>query len=77
MTAHASTLIIPGGETVATFLAATSFYLLKTPDPYSRVRDEVHKRFPTHDSIDAASAQQLLYLQAVIRKGLRIYPLGS
>ena len=77
MTAHASTLIIAGGETVATFLAATSFYLLKTPDPYSRVRDEVRKRFTTYDSIDAASAQQLPYLQAVISEGLRIYPPGS
>lgn len=28
LTAHTSTLIITGGETVATFLTATTFYLL-------------------------------------------------
>lgn len=77
MTAHASTLIIAGGETVSTFLAATTFYLLKTPDSYSKARDEVRKRFQTYESIDATSAQQLPYLQAVISEGLRIYPPGS
>ena len=77
MTAHASTLIVAGGETVATFLAATSLYLLKTPDSYSRVRDEVRECFPTYDSINAISAQRLPYLEAVISEGLRIYPPGS
>lgn len=77
MTAHASTLIIAGGETVATFLAATTFYLLKTPDAYAKACNEIRKRFPTCESIDATSAQQLPYLQAVISEGLRIYPPGS
>ncbi|KAL8826318.1 MAG: hypothetical protein Q9191_003869 [Dirinaria sp. TL-2023a] len=77
MTAHASTLIIAGGETVATFLAATTFYLLKSPDVYSTAREEIRKRFLTYTSIDATSAQQLPYLQAVISEGLRIYPPGS
>lgn len=77
MTAHASTLIIAGGETVATFLAATTFYLLKNPDSYSQAREEVRKRFASYESINATSAQQLPYLQALISEGLRIYPPGS
>lgn len=77
MTAHASTLIIAGGETVATFLAATIYYLLKTPDVYTAMRKEVRDRFSTYESINATSAQQLPYLQAVISEGLRIYPPGS
>lgn len=77
MTAHASTLIIAGGETVATFLAATTFYLLKSPDSYLRAREEVRKRFANYDCINATFAQQLPYLQAVISEGLRIYPPGS
>ncbi|KAI9046668.1 hypothetical protein LZ554_009409 [Drepanopeziza brunnea f. sp. 'monogermtubi'] len=77
MTAHASTLIIAGGETVATFLAATLYYLLKTPEAYTAMREEIRNRFPTYESINATSAQQLPYLQAVIHEGLRIYPPGS
>ncbi|KAI0391819.1 cytochrome P450 [Xylariaceae sp. FL0594] len=77
MTAHASTLIIAGGETVATFLAATVYYLLKTPDAYETLRGEIRDRFPTYESIKATSAQQSPYLQAVIHEGLRIYPPGS
>lgn len=77
MTAHASTLIIAGGETVATFLAATVYYLLKTPEVYDTMRKEIRNRFPTYESINATSAQQLPYLQAVISEGLRIYPPGS
>lgn len=78
MNAHASTLVIAGGETVATFLAATTFHLLKAPPSvYSQARDEVRTRFPTYASIDATSAQQLPFLQAIINEGLRIYPPGS
>lgn len=77
MTAHASTLIIAGGETVATFMAATLYYLLKTPDVYKALRQEIRGRYTTYESINATSAQQLPYLQAVINEGLRIYPPGS
>ncbi|KAH8660703.1 cytochrome P450 monooxygenase [Tricladium varicosporioides] len=77
MTAHASTLIIAGGETVATFLAATTFHLLKTPIAYTKLRNEIRSRYKSASEIDALSAQQLPYLQAVISEGLRIYPPGS
>ena len=77
MNAHASTLIIAGAETVATFLAATTYYLLKNNDTYSKARHEVRQHFKTFAEIDATSAQRLPYLQAVINEGLRIYPPGS
>ncbi|KAH6674968.1 benzoate 4-monooxygenase cytochrome P450 [Halenospora varia] len=77
MTAHASTLIIAGGETVATFLAATTFHLLKSPAAYTKLRNEIRSRYKSVAEIDALSAQQLPYLQAVISEGLRIYPPGS
>ncbi|OCL11142.1 putative cytochrome P450 [Glonium stellatum] len=77
MNAHVSTLVIAGGETVATFLAATTFYLLKSIACYGRLREEIRNRFASYGEINAASAQQLPYLQAVISEGLRIYPPGS
>ncbi|KAJ5786687.1 cytochrome P450 [Penicillium pulvis] len=77
LTAHASTLVIAGGETVATFLAAVTFYLLSTPEAYKRLRDEIRGRYLDVSEIDSTSALQLPYLQAVITEGLRIYPPGS
>ncbi|KAL4746663.1 hypothetical protein BDW72DRAFT_207141 [Aspergillus terricola var. indicus] len=77
MTAHASTLIIAGGETVATCLAAATYYLLKTPEAHHKLLAEIRSRYQAYDEIDAASALQLPYLQAVIHESLRIHPPGS
>lgn len=68
---------IAGGETVASFLAAVTYYLLSTPEAYKRVRDEIRGRYRDISEIDSTSALQLPYLQAVITEGLRIYPPGS
>ncbi|KAG6357390.1 hypothetical protein INS49_013267 [Diaporthe citri] len=77
MTAHASTLVIAGGETVSTFLAAVTYFLLKNPAAYHRMQQEIRDRYKNESEITAMSAQQLPYLQAVISEGLRIYPPGS
>ncbi|KAI4100701.1 MAG: hypothetical protein LQ339_005378 [Xanthoria mediterranea] len=74
LTAHASTLVIAGGETVAAFLAAVTFYLCKTPLVLRRLQQEIRTSFPTYALIHSSRALQLPYLQAVIREGLRIYP---
>ncbi|CAJ0553060.1 Ff.00g115720.m01.CDS01 [Fusarium sp. VM40] len=77
MTAHASTLVIAGGETVATFLAGVTYFLVKTPAVYERLRAEIRGSFASTADITAILAAQLPYLQAVIAEGLRIYPPGS
>ncbi|KAK3301905.1 putative cytochrome P450 [Chaetomium strumarium] len=77
MTAHASTLIIAGGETTATALAAAVYYLLKTPGTLEKLTHEIRSRYKSYSEIDATSAQQLPYLQAVIQEALRIHPPGS
>lgn len=77
LTAHASTLVIAGGETVATFLAATTFYLCKFPEFQRKLQQELHANFKSYGDISATAALQLPYLQAVINEGLRIYPPGS
>ncbi|KAK4210068.1 cytochrome P450 [Rhypophila decipiens] len=77
MTAHASTLILAGGETTATCLAAAVYYLLKTPATMEKLKSEIRTRYKSYDEIDATSAMQLPYLQAVINEALRIHPPGS
>jgi cytochrome P450 len=42
--------ILAGGETVATFLAATVYYLLKTPEVYKAMRTEIRKLRRTQPS---------------------------
>lgn len=77
LTAHASTLVLAGGETVSTFLAASTYYLCKYPEALRHLQYEIRSRFKNYEEIDATSAMQLPYLQAVIQEGLRIYPPGS
>ena len=68
---------IAGGETVSTFLTATTYYLCRNPQPYQKLREEIRGQYQSYDQIDAATALQLPYLQAVIQEGLRIFPPGS
>ncbi|KAI1483691.1 cytochrome P450 [Daldinia eschscholtzii] len=77
MTAHASTLIVAGGETSATCLAAAVYYLLKTPTALNKLVNEIRSSFSSYESINAKKAMQLPYVRAVIDEALRIHPPGS
>ncbi|CAG8952979.1 hypothetical protein HYFRA_00003168 [Hymenoscyphus fraxineus] len=77
MSAHVSTLAIAGGETVSTFLAGTTFFLLKNSTTMQKLVDEIRGAFSLYEEIDAQKAQRLPYLQAVINEGLRLFPPGS
>ncbi|KAL2833626.1 cytochrome P450 [Aspergillus pseudoustus] len=77
MTAHASTLIIAGGETVATTLAGATYHLLRTPSAYEQLKQEVRGRYKSYEEIDGQSALQMPYLQAVINEALRMHPSGA
>lgn len=67
---------IAGGETVSTFLGAVTYYLTTHPDCCRKLKEEIRTRYGRYDEINATTAQQLPYLQAVINEGLRIYPPG-
>lgn len=77
MAAHVSTFAIAGGETVATFLAATTCFLLQHPDKLERLVSEIRGAFASYEEINAQAAQNLPYLQAIINEGLRLCPPGS
>ncbi|TRX98016.1 hypothetical protein FHL15_001226 [Xylaria flabelliformis] len=77
MTAHASTLIIAGGETTAHTLSSAIFYMMKTPGCKQKLFDEVRTRFKSYNEISATSTLQLPYLRAVINEALRIHPSGA
>ncbi|KAJ8128638.1 hypothetical protein O1611_g4996 [Lasiodiplodia mahajangana] len=77
MTAHASTLIIAGGETTALTLSAALFYTLKDPRITKKLTEEVRSSFTAYEQINATAAQQLPYVQAVINEALRHHPSGA
>ncbi|EGX91828.1 Cytochrome P450 [Cordyceps militaris CM01] len=77
LAAHVSTLVIAGGETVATSLSGTIFFLLRHPERMRRLTNEIRDRFAQYEDITAAEAQRLPYLQAVINESLRLYPPAS
>lgn len=68
---------IAGGETVSTFLAGTTCFLLQHPEKLQLLVSEIRGAFKSYDNIKAQPAQQLQYLQAVISEGLRLFPPGS
>ncbi|RYP76857.1 hypothetical protein DL769_003543 [Monosporascus sp. CRB-8-3] len=69
--------IIAGAETVATFLAGTTCFLLQHPDKLQRLVSEIRGAFTSYDDIKAQRAQKLKYLQAVINESLRLFPPGA
>ncbi|KAB8075103.1 cytochrome P450 [Aspergillus leporis] len=77
MAAHVSTFAVAGGETVATFMASTTCFLLQHPEKLERVVSEIRGAFKAYSEINATQAQRLPYLQAVISEGLRLAPPGS
>lgn len=58
-------------------MAAVTYYLCKTPESLRKLQKEIRGRYRSYEEINAASALQLPYLQAVINEGLRIYPPGA
>ena len=67
-------LIIAGSETTATLLSGVTYYLLKTPHAYAKLKEEVRGAFEKAEEITLTSTSQLPYLQACLEEALRIYP---
>lgn len=70
---HSASLIIAGSETVASALAAATYYLLQNPKGLERLQKEVRSAFKNSSGIDGDATLQLLYLKAVVEESLRIY----
>jgi hypothetical protein len=67
-------LIIAGSETTATLLSGVTYYLLKTPHAYAKLKEEVRGAFEKAEEITLTSTSQLPYLQACLEEALRLYP---
>ncbi|KAL5872997.1 hypothetical protein ACKVWC_008617 [Pyricularia oryzae] len=71
---NTGTLVEAGSETTSTALSGVLFHLLKSPEAMKKVKDEIRGTFKSEDEITYVSVQNLEYLSACVREGLRIYP---
>ncbi|RAQ66054.1 cytochrome P450 monooxygenase [Aspergillus flavus] len=77
LTANAETLVVAGSETTATLLSGVTYLLLKNPEAYQRLREEVRSTFSSEDDINLSSAAKLPYMLACVEEALRMYPPGA
>lgn len=77
---HMSMNVLAGGETTAASTANIVYYLIKNPRVLSKLRGELEKalgqRNEASKRILMKEAQDIPYLQAVIKESLRILPNG-
>lgn len=69
--------IAAGSDTTAVTLSSVVYYLLRNPDCFSKLRNEIEafeNEGKMSDPIKFSEAQQMPYLQAVIKEALRMHP---
>jgi cytochrome P450 len=72
---NARILVIAGSETTATLLSGTKYWLLKSPEAYRKVTEEVRKTFASEEDISVQKVtSQLPYMMACLEEGFRMYP---
>jgi cytochrome P450 len=74
-------IIVAGSDTTAIELSAIFYYLLKNPDCYSKLAEEIDAAFSakpeqnrSYSGISFAEAQRLPYLGACIKEAFRLHP---
>ncbi|KAJ5887438.1 hypothetical protein N7495_007479 [Penicillium taxi] len=72
---EANVLMIAGSDTTSTTLAATVFYLVRTPEALAKLCAEVRGAFTeTEDIVSGTKLNELVYLKACINEALRLAP---
>ncbi|KAF1834540.1 cytochrome P450 [Decorospora gaudefroyi] len=71
---NAALFIVAGSETTATELCGLTNYLLRNPEKFKKLKDEVRGACKTAADINMDVLGSLPYLNACIEEGLRIFP---
>lgn len=58
----------------ATFLSGVTYNLLMNPDILTKIQTLIRTTFPTAESINILTLNQMPYLTAILEEGLRTYP---
>jgi cytochrome P450 len=73
ITVYSNSMIGAGSETSATVLSAFTHWICRSPQAYSKLKEEVRSRFSATSEITSQSAT-FLYMTAVIHETLRMFP---
>lgn len=66
-------LMFGGGDTTGNALMLTTYYVAKQPETYMKLKQELRSAWPVLDRVPSLkSLEQLPYLNAVIKEGLRM-----
>lgn len=65
--------IVAGSESTATAIRATLLYIISNPPVYNTLLAEISSN-PISNPITNSEARTLVYLQAIIKEGLRMFP---
>jgi cytochrome P450 len=65
---------IAGSETTATTLSCATYYLLRNPEIYDKLRTEIRGALSSYEEIDSASASKLKLVNAICLEAMRMYP---
>lgn len=65
---------VAGSETTASSLASLINNLLRHPDIYAKLKQEIRTAFNSEDEIKLEVVQNLSYLSACIEENLRVFP---
>ncbi|KAF2173632.1 hypothetical protein M409DRAFT_15910 [Zasmidium cellare ATCC 36951] len=71
---NATVFVLSAVETLPGFICSILYYLLETPEYYKAASNELRSRFGSSAEITLQSTQQLEYLGACMREGLRASP---
>ena len=77
LVAQANHLILGGLDPDTNLFTAAIHYLLKNPETYDRLKDEVRGRFLSWDQMNNDAIQPLPYIHAVIEETLRLHTNGA
>lgn len=65
---------VAGSETTASLLAGLTMWLMRTPEKYRKLCDEIRGSFPTAQDMTFTRLQQLPFMNACLEEGMRIFP---
>lgn len=67
-------ILTAGSETTATLLSGATYLLLKNPQVYEQLKEEVRGRFKSYGEITLEAVNSMPYLIAVLQESLRYFP---
>lgn len=71
---NSALFIVAGSETTASLLAGLLMWLLRTPEAYRKLTNEVRATFGRAEDMSFSGLQDLAYMNACLNEALRMFP---